>query len=1118
MGAVSCLVCLLLLINIASTVSVGTDQIRDYLGEKYLDLINSPQISVTSSGTGRVVAKVAEDYELPVLELFKIAVPTFARSLTSVQFFEDASSNPLNFHVDQFVIDIGKKAFTLSTRESDEDIDVIPDFLELRAKAEITVTIDTSPGVQLVNRLSLTALNLAGTWQVGVIEIDFQLTKQGDVYTLTGAPSSGTIPVKEFIKLLGQSYVTESFGGLLKNAGFDQLSLQQVKAVVRYQAEKGYAVALSGRPTITGWGGFTMHVIFHQYEGDNGNEGVVTLAIELDRLKVSDVIARIIGVNISAVPVLGSVTSPKTGLVISTGQVHQNLLPGLIGSDSILNHAQPFPKGVSLVAQIALKQDVAPVVFLIRLTENSVTFEKIDKSGSLTLGLVIGSLIPGLQPSSLRLPPGVSNVLGMSITDLDYYHQSRQLAVTVELADTLVLIPNLLSIDSPKLSINSTLTRPGDTQIQGSGLWSVGPASFPLYIHPVTNNGQKGFLIKGEGKQLRVGDILSEFNARFLPDPLANLLDRAGLKDFLIRNPKVQVPIGAGAQGQQLLLSGEPVIGGFSGVTVNVAAVKQSDKVTVAVGFDFADTNFAGLVKKITGKTIKGLSMLDKSLKIGVIVSRETLTGVKFQGPTLSALEVQKGVTIAALFEFPDDCGSDKVCDFCKSALGSDASMRLRAVIESPSQFMVAAGVANIKLGSSLVLNSVELQLEVGEETSFGFAGSLKLNNPPLTFNGAIRFAPPTELQLEMSMIGIWKRAFGINFLAVGNLQLEIGVVLAYPPVLSLLKFGGEVRVGKLDSGKELIAKAYVGLDINTPKNNYFYGSIASASISRILQAFGMRVVLPKVLAQSGFPTGLSASYSIKEVTVPGLTIPAGVRLAGTINILGFTAYANIKLNLPKSLLVEIRLSKLSLSSALQVCASRSDCSTGPIVYARMNAGPPASVTVTIQGYATVFNLIHREIIIHVENDRFIFSLRDRLFLFDATMTVSARYGSLKSASFRVSAVLSGGGLTNLKRKVTDIIKNAADIATEKIAKAQRKVDSAQGAYDNAIRVLEDKKRSVDRANGAYDRAVTSLREKQRNVNNLCSKKSCSRSMYWFQMCCACQNVYPLFSLPTCLL
>ncbi len=699
--------------------------------------------------------------------------------------------------------------------------------------------------------------------------------------------------------------------------------------------------------------------------------------------------------------------------------------------------------------------------------------------------------------ASQTLPPGVSNIAGIPITDFKYDHKTRVLSISMELQKTLVLIPNLLRVDHPTLAINSTISRAGTTTVEGSGAWSVGSTSFPLYIKPVTSNGKRGFLVTGKGKQLQLGNLLSTLNSQFLPSSLAGALDRAGLKDFKIRNPQVRVPIGAGAVGQQLFLSGEPVIGGFSGVTINVVAVKQSSRVSMAVGLDFANTNFAGLIKKITGKIIRGLPMFDKSLKTGLIVAKDTLSNVKFQGPTTSQLDIQKGVTVAALFEFPDDCGSDKICDFCKKAFEADTEIRLKTVIQSSSQFLIAAGVANLKLSRSLVMNSVELQLEVGEETSFGLAGSLRLNNPPLTFKGAIRFAP-AELQLEMSMVGIWMMPFGINFLAVGNLQLEVGVLLVYPPVLSLLKFGGEIRVGKLGSGRELIAKSYIGIDINTPRKNYFYGNITAASVSRILEAFGMRADLPPVLSRSGFPKGLTCSFSIKSVEVPGLTIPAGFQLSGFMNIIGFTVSSVIKLNPPKSMLFDSRLSNLNLGGgALKVCATRTNCKSGPRFYARVQTSPP-SVTVRIQGYATLFGFLSREITIHITNSQFIFTLTDRLFLFEGTLRVYASYGSLRSASFRVYGEVSTASITSLQNKVISIIKSGADAATSKISAAQKKLDRAQRPFYDAIKDLGNKKRAVDRAQGGYDRAIRNLREKQNNVNNLCQKRSCGQS----KCCC----------------
>ena len=280
--------------------------------------------------------------------------------------------------------------------------------------------------------------------------------------------------------------------------------------------------------------------------------------------------------------------------------------------------------------------------------------------------------------------------------------------------------------------------------------------------------------------------------------------------------------------------------------------------------------------------------MFDKSLRIGVILSPKTLQKT-LQGETLSQLPINRGLTLTADFNFPESCGSDKICKFCKEALGARASMRLRAVIESTSQFMIAAGVSNIRLSDNIELSSVELQVDVGTETSIGLAGELILTDPPITLHAALAFAP-AEIQIKTAMLGTWERPFGIDYLAVRNLALETGITLTFPPVLSKLIGGGEVRIGKINSGKEVTAKVYFGMDLNTPQNNFFYGSISTVTISGILEAFEIQTSLPPVLSQTGFPHGLSASYSISETEVSGHVIPAGFKLNGTLNILGLVA------------------------------------------------------------------------------------------------------------------------------------------------------------------------------------------------------------------------------------
>lgn len=81
--------------------------------------------------------------------------------------------------------------------------------------------------------------------------------------------------------------------------------------------------------------------------------------------------------------------------------------------------------------------------------------------------------------------------------------------------------------------------------------------------------------------------------------------------------------------------------------------------------------------------------------------------------------------------------------------------------------------------------------------------------------------------------------------------------------LFEFLDIGGEVHFGKINSGKEIKAKLYLGLNPNNPTKTYFYTNINKFSAGKIAEAFDYDLKLPKVLAESGFPEGVIASFTL---------------------------------------------------------------------------------------------------------------------------------------------------------------------------------------------------------------------------------------------------------------
>ena len=152
-------------------------------------------------------------------------------------------------------------------------------------------------------------------------------------------------------------------------------------------------------------------------------------------------------------------------------------------------------------------------------------------------------------------------------------------------------------------------------------------------------------------------------------------------------------------------------------------------------------------------------------------------------------------------------------------------------------------------------------------------------------------------------MSGCWENAFGANWLDICSIQSSMGMI---PGVtLTSLALAGKVHIGDESCGTPLVATGFVGIDVITPANNYYYVNIqGSTTVSTILSAFCISISVPAPLAESGFPHGFISSFSLAGVELPHvpLSIPQGYRLNGTLNILGLEASADVTIGLPNGI------------------------------------------------------------------------------------------------------------------------------------------------------------------------------------------------------------------------
>ncbi|XP_065839709.1 uncharacterized protein [Oscarella lobularis] len=1070
-----------LMFNAGSAYYLGDPGVFDQLINKYgsnMGTMNGSGLSIYMIGD-ELVGKVTPPSAFRVLDFLKLMLPSVA---TTLGIDETNSDNPFNFPVDNFTLNMVDNFWCMGTQEL-PSMPLVSQFMTL-SDVTVLVCLELDPEANsLADRIQVSSFAIAGVWQMGSISLEFKFSRVGPTYYFSGAPTTG-LPVGTFIEYLGAKLLPDEFATPLKNSGLDRFSIEKARFIGVYDSD-GFAIGLSGNPTIQGWGSFRCHLIFTRYVRREYQEGgvAVTIAINFPDFSLANLVQKLSGYDISDVPLLGTLRVPETGVVISTRDLIPNMLPEVL--DGILAQAMPIYKGLTFATALPIIPNQAAVVFVVHIGSGGLMFTMTDPGGALTLGNILSAVIPNFSLDELSLPPGISDIvqslLNIQLHGFSISTKPKCIAVELRLNQAFEVVPGIARIINPSLFINVTFAKPRKTVTKADGDWEFGSSQFPITIEPAPppprlpgQNNQlvkaKGFLLTGEGDEISVQSIISKFDADFLPEELQSVLQAASMLDFAIENPTFRIPIGTGAKGFQCQFSGTPRINGWSGVTLNAVVSKTTGKAALAVGFEFVNMGIADLVQKLTDVNVKALTLLDRSLKVAVMISSRSLEDVVLQGEALSQIPLRRGLSIVAVFTFPTDCLGESFCEFAKGALGSGASLQIAATITSLRQFSFSVGVNNIKLGEGIILSEAALEFAIGMETYVGIRATLTLSNPPLSFTGWVR-AGIQGLELGMTMSGIWKRPFGIDFLAFGKGIISITLKPGVP--LPGIELGGEVRVGKLDSGREIIAKVYLGIDPTMPRRNYFYGSINRLTIGSVLEAFDIQLSLPKCLADSGLPYGLKVSFSLdsRELVPSGIVIPQGFILNGTIDILGWRLKAYINIGLPRGIKIDIRMDPLTIGGGiLKLYKSTTETTVGPLLVADVTASPP-NVNVTAAGYVSLFfGMIEAEIFLQITNTHFLFYVRRRFFIFEALLKVYASYGSLQDASFQVYGLLSTAWLEELERSVCAKIDAAAKVATDKIDAAKRKVDGAHAKFDAV---------------------VADLRRKRNNVNNLCHLRTC---------------------------
>ena len=736
--------------------------------------------------------------------------------------------------------------------------------------------------------------------------------------------------------------------------------------------------------------------------------------------------------------------------------------------------------------------DIGGVVFKIVFSRNVKTGKygidaTIDQD--VTLNSLI-SLIPEL--SSLPLPPGLSDILNLQIDDFSVDIDKLEMTVDATYPGSLTFF-DTVTVNNPGVVIHAVFKRPRKVSLELVGDIAISGRDISISITRDDASGK--YVLVADIGRIDIAAIVQEFGAAVVPDELSSVVEAAGFLEFAIDDTHLTYPFGG--TPQQIQIAGQPEIAGLSVPRMSAIVIRQGGNTKIVQGFEIGSVTISSLIRKISGHSVSSIAILNQELEAAVLISPVTLPGVRLIGSKLSGFSITQGLSFQAAMRWPPDCSSDAFCAVAQSALGPNARFVLAGTIQNARSFTFSASLSDVRLGS-VVLAEAGLEVTVGNQAEVGIFGSVTIPNPALTLTGAIRVGT-RGVVLEMTMSGCWVRAFGVKWLTICSLQVSVSLKPGVP--LAGFAFGGEVRLGDTSCGRQVSAQGFVGVDPLSPQENYYYVNIPGEfTIGSILKAFCVNVNLPKPVEDSGFPRGFLSSFSLlgKELPHVPLSIPQGYRMSGTINILGLEANADITVSLPNGVMMDVSLPALSLSGdLLAMYASSSVRSKGPYLIANITLLPRPNVNVEASGYLSVLG-ISREATLRITNSAYMFTITGRfLGLFEAYLEITASYGDINSASFRVRGGFRNDLFSVIVKKVKKAMEQSSSQATAAINNAQREVESARAKFDSANSALSGAQRKVDGAQRDFDSAVRSLRKAQSDVRGVCTPPRCSPGKHY---------------------
>ena len=931
---------------------------------------------------------------------------------------------------------------------------IIPSVIKLKS---VSLRLEAT----LTDLASTLKISLIGGWKVGGARIETKVDyyRRAGVIEISASPKNAETNLPQFARdLTGLSIPSTSVG--TRGLDFYGIIKAENSVTLILSSDKGKAK------------------IYAIYQKEGNQVSSKAFAVEFPGFQMSSLIKKVTNVDISKIPYFGALQVSDIGITFSTGEIEALPEDTFANSKLLRNNGVAIPKGMKAYVVVPFYKDI------VIMTYNNRTFTFIPMKKNLSLKKILGFVIPRGM-GNLLLPKKLLGVFDLNIDEFSISGPRNEMSIGVSYPRSVRFFKNLLVISD--LSVYLTIgQRHPRVRAEARGIINLAGAKFKTSL---SMNRRNHYVLSANGDRLPVTALMRKFHTSVLPRSLSKLLRRIPFLRFSILKPKISYTLVA--RPLQMHIGGTPVVHGFRTVDMDIIIVKSGRRINMVQGFQLASINLGAFMTRITGFNFRRIPLLNQNVGLSVTLSPATFRSVHFNHGKLKGLSITKGISVQASMGFPRNCHTDTFCRAASTLIGKNARMSVQATINSPNYLPITASLSSIRLGKKVMLIRAGLRIVGGTTPSVGIVGSIDLRNPRITLAAEISVSTK-GLALQLSMTNCWHNAFNARWLSICNLLGSI----AFAPTtgISGLELGGEIRLGYKSTGRQIIARGYVGINTVSPLENYYYVKFNRITMGSLLKAFKVNIRLPRPLAVSGFPRGFQSSFSLlgKELPQVHVSIPRGFHLKGALNILGLQGYADVTIDLPRLYDYKVALPPINVARGLlKMYASSRDRSRGPLLRARIQLLPRPAINMQAMGYVNVLG-ISIETRLRITNNKYEFFIRGRmLHLFDASLHISAKYRKLSSAHFRVRGSFRNDLFHRIERYVTGTLNRSAKKATAAIKVAIRKVNRKKAVFNRAIARLERARRKVNAARHKFHRAANKVRNTRNRLHRKCRIRRC---------------------------